>query len=162
MTTKISMLLGFVMLADGLKAIPDTEISIESRDLKMHLYVVNTSLPGMGIKLSSLVDKQTQIALSVIEAAPLFALEVRNISTKKIKFIYANEGWEKVFIEKIDDKKILSKLFLLDEDKITSRNHVAYRLVWQSPLQLANEDNPSEIASAKKLTISVIVAADRK
>jgi len=161
MKVKISLLLVFTLLVCVSNANYNKGISVESRDLKMLINVVNIPSNGMGIKLSSLVDKQTQTSLSAKESAPIFALEVRAMATKKIKFIYSNEGWEIVFFEKIDDKKILSNLFSLDEDKISSKNQVAYRLVWQAPMHLANADNPSEIASAKKLTISVIVAADR-
>jgi hypothetical protein len=161
MKSKMSLLLIIAMFVCTSNANSNKGISFESRDLKMLIDIVNIPSNGMGIKLSSLVDKQTQTSLSTRETAPIFTLEVKNVSTKKIKFIYANEGWEKVIIEKINDESLLSKLFLLDEDKIPSSDQVAYRLVWQAPIQLSNVDNPSEIVSANKLTIRVIVAADR-
>jgi hypothetical protein len=102
MRIRIFILLVFFVPVNFLNANSTRRISIESRDLEMILDIVNITSHGQGIKLTSLIDKQTKTSLTSKESSPIFTLEIRNLATKKIIFINADEGWEKAYCQTID------------------------------------------------------------
>ncbi|MCL2348384.1 MAG: DUF6259 domain-containing protein [Planctomycetaceae bacterium] len=76
--------------------LPENWLDYESGGLGMILEITDNQERGMGLRLLSLVDKQTNTVLSARESVPFFTTEVLDTETGKKFTLTSDEGWGKV------------------------------------------------------------------
>jgi len=98
--------------------LPDEWIVIERNDLGMILETTDDATKGKGLRLLSLVDKESNVILSARESVPLFTVEMIDKVTGQTVTIHAADGWNAVEADRKSEQFVFTGAQLPEGEKL--------------------------------------------